>query len=297
MFIDEIININNKNIKLLKLIIFEPHKNKKLLLNYLKNKKGVYIFNSQDNKNIYVGHSINLYSRINTYFMPSILNTKARRVLKYFNKYGFNSINLTVYILIEFNITLLIDLEQYFINLLKPNLNVDLIAKGTGFHWPMSSENKLKLQLERGIKMYLYCSFCHNLLYFFNSKQDLLNKLNIHNMTLKNCIQLNKIYLNSFIISELILNNNKTNELNCLLNFDQLFNLIHILRTFYLIKHPHSRKVNAEFINNNFNFIKSFNSINELTKYLKGDKKTISKYLNNNNNKLYRGKWKLYYII
>lgn len=40
---------------------------------------------------MYVGHSINLYNRISSYFMPSILNTKARRVLRYLNKHGFNN--------------------------------------------------------------------------------------------------------------------------------------------------------------------------------------------------------------
>ena len=29
--------------------------------------------------NLYVGHSINLYNRISSYFMPSILKTKARK--------------------------------------------------------------------------------------------------------------------------------------------------------------------------------------------------------------------------
>ena len=49
---------------------------------------------------MYVGHSINLYNRISSYFMPSILNTKARRVLRYLNKHGFNEIMLTIYIYI-----------------------------------------------------------------------------------------------------------------------------------------------------------------------------------------------------
>lgn len=31
--------------------------------------------------------------------MPSILNTKARRVLRYLNKYGFSNIKLTIYIM------------------------------------------------------------------------------------------------------------------------------------------------------------------------------------------------------
>lgn len=82
---------------------------------------------------MYVGHSINLYNRISSYFMPSILKTKARRVLRYLNKYGFSSIKLTIYIMSE-NSSLeeVVGLEQHFIDTLKPNLNVDLVASSSG---------------------------------------------------------------------------------------------------------------------------------------------------------------------
>ena len=36
--------------------------------------------------------------------MPSILKTKARRVLRYFNKYGFLGANLTLYIVKSYDI-------------------------------------------------------------------------------------------------------------------------------------------------------------------------------------------------
>lgn len=71
--------------------------------------------------------------------MPSILKTKARRVLRYLNKYGFTEINLTKYI-VDYSTSLeeLIKLEQHFIDTLNPKLNVDLIASGSGSHQPMS---------------------------------------------------------------------------------------------------------------------------------------------------------------
>ena len=46
-----------------------------------------------------MGSSINLYNRVCSYFMPSILVKGDRRVLRYFNKYGFNNVTLTLYIL------------------------------------------------------------------------------------------------------------------------------------------------------------------------------------------------------
>jgi hypothetical protein len=58
--------------------------------------------------------------------MPSILKTKARRVLRYFNKYGFTNIKLTIYIMDNS-----VSLEQHFIDSYKPNLNVDLVASSS----------------------------------------------------------------------------------------------------------------------------------------------------------------------
>lgn len=49
--------------------------------------------------------------------MPSILNTKARKVLKYLNKHGFNDMNLTIYIMdIESKLDEVVALEQYLID-------------------------------------------------------------------------------------------------------------------------------------------------------------------------------------
>jgi len=82
---------------------------------------------------MYVGHSINLYNRISSYFMPCILNSKARRVLRYLNKYGFSNIKLTIYIMNEnSSLNQVVELEQHLIDSLKQNLNVDLVASGSG---------------------------------------------------------------------------------------------------------------------------------------------------------------------
>lgn len=64
--------------------------------------------------------------------MPSILKTKARRVLRYFNKYGFSNMKLTIYIMDEkSSLEQVVALEQHFIDSLKPNLNVDLVASSS----------------------------------------------------------------------------------------------------------------------------------------------------------------------
>ena len=133
----------NKNFKheYVKVFIKDPYNNRDIILKITKKQKGVYVWGTLDNKNVYVGHSINLYNRISSYFMPSILNTKARRVLRYLNKHGFDNINLTVYIMeIKSDLSQIIALEQYLIDTLKPNLNVDLVASSSGYHEPMGQE-------------------------------------------------------------------------------------------------------------------------------------------------------------
>lgn len=71
--------------------------------------------------------------------MPSILKTKERRVLRYFNKYGFTNIILSIYLMdINSSINQLVELELEIITNIKPNLKVDLIARGSGYHQPMS---------------------------------------------------------------------------------------------------------------------------------------------------------------
>jgi hypothetical protein len=137
------INNNDKKPKhkYVKILVDNPFNNRDIILKVTKKQKGVYIWESLDDKHKYVGHSINLYNRISSYFMPSILKTKARRVLRYLNKHGFNDMKLTIYIMNEnSNLEQVVELEQHFIDNLKPNLNVDLLASSSGYPEPMAQE-------------------------------------------------------------------------------------------------------------------------------------------------------------
>ena len=175
---------------------------------------------------MYVGHSINLYNRISSYFMPSILKTKARKVLRYLNKYGFSNIKLTIYIMNEkSSLDQVVELEQYFIDSLKPNLNVDLVASSSGYHSPMSQEMRKKLRKERGIPVYFYYAKDFTLLHIFESKQQLYSSINMHHNTLDNCLNLGKIYLDTFFVSlDLIEESTKTN----LLDLNQILKLVSV---------------------------------------------------------------------
>jgi hypothetical protein len=43
-----------------------------------------------------------------------------------------------------------VELEQHFIDSLNPNLNVDLVASGSGHHGPMGQEIRERLRKQRG---------------------------------------------------------------------------------------------------------------------------------------------------
>ena len=106
-----------------KIEILDPYHNRNKIAEVAKGAKGVYNF-EVENKNIcYVGSSINLYNRVCSYFMPSILKKADRKVLRYLNKYGFTDIKLILLIL-DSNSTWeqVLELEQYYIDTLSYKL-------------------------------------------------------------------------------------------------------------------------------------------------------------------------------
>jgi len=64
-----------------------------------------------------------------------------------------------------------VELEQHFIDSLKPNLNVDLVASSSGYHEPMSKEMREQLRKQRGTPIFVYDVNDLTLLFIFDSKQ------------------------------------------------------------------------------------------------------------------------------
>lgn len=194
---------NHKKLKYLEVVVENPLNNRDIILKITKSQKGVYIYwSSLDGKYKYVRHSINLYNRISSYFMPSILKTKAPLVLRYLNKHGFSNMKLTIYILdVKSSLEQIVELKQQFIDSLNPNLNVDLVARSSGFHQPMKAEIREKLRKQRGLPIYIYKAEDFTLLNIFESKQHMYNSINIHHDTLNTCLYTGVIYLDTFFFS------------------------------------------------------------------------------------------------
>lgn len=234
-----------------------------------------------------MGHSINLYNRISSYFMPSILKTKARRVLRYLNKHGFSDMKLTIYI-IDANSSLeqVVELEQQFIDTIKPNLNVDLVASSSGYHEPMAPEIRARLRKQRGTPVYLYKADDFTLLYVFDSKQHMYNTISIHHNTLNDCLNMGKVYLDTFFLSlDLIEESTKTN----FLALEEIKSLVMKKRDVYNVKHPAAKGILAEYKEDSSKNL-VFSSLNSLAKHLKGDRQVIREYLTGKKKGYYRGK-------
>ena len=278
--------------KYTKLLVDDPFNNRDIILRVTKKQKGVYIWETLDGKHMYVGHSINLYNKISLYFMPSILKTKARRVLRYLNKYGFKNMKLHIYIMDDkSNLEQVLELEQYFIDSLKSNLNVDLVASSSRYHEPMSQEIRDKLRKQRGIPIYMYKIDDLSLLYIFESKEYTYDLVNIHHKTLNDCLNEGRIYLDTFFFSlDLVEESIETN----LLSIEELKRLINNNREIYKVKHPKAKAILAEFKDDSSKNL-VFDSLNSLANHLKGDRQVIREYLKGEKPGYYRGKWKFTY--
>ena len=87
-----------------------------------------------------------------------MLNKADRKVLRYFKANGFKNVKLTLLIL-NYDATWeqAIELEQYYIDLLSPKLNVDKLAGGyNGYHTPMSEEARNVLRKLRAGRAHTY---------------------------------------------------------------------------------------------------------------------------------------------
>lgn len=270
-------------------VIENPFHNRKRIAAVAKNIAGVYIFAAKDNS-IYVGSSNSLYSRVISYFMPSILGKADRRVLRYFNKYGFVSVTLTLHILTSSSSISSLELEQHFIDTMKPNLNVDLIAASTGYHEPISAYWRDYFRKSRGIGIYIYDMINGKLVFVSDSIQYVSDFLGIHRSTILRYSQNSELYLTRFgIMRDYITELDNTEPLT-LLEFKALLSKVRSEHDKAKVQ-PKSKSLLAENISNP-TLTRVYPSILSFAKAVKGDVGTIRKYIKSENG-LYRKQWRL----
>jgi hypothetical protein len=270
-------------------VIENPFHNRKQIANVAKNIPGVYVFTAKDGS-IYVGSSSSLYSRVTSYFMPSILSKADRRVLLYFRKYGFTDVTLTLHVLLGNSTITSLELEQYFIDTMKPNLNVDLVASSTGYHEPMSMYWREYFRKSRGIGIYIYDMITGKLVFVSDSLQYVTDFVGIHRSTILRYSQSTNLFLSRFkIMRDYITELDNTEPLS-LVEFKKLLEEVRSEHDNAKVQ-PKSKGVLAENMINP-TLTKDYPSILSFSRAVKGDVGTIRKYINSEN-KLYRKQWRL----
>lgn len=261
-----------------------PFHNRRRIAMIAKNAKGVYIFTSKST-DIYVGSSVSLYTRVVSYFIPSILQGANRKVLHYFRVNGFDNVILTLHVINpESNLSSL-ELEQYFIDNLKPNLNVDISAKSTGFHEPISEYWRNYFRKIRGTGIYIYDVRSAKLVFASDSIQYIVDNLGIHRSTIIKYASGTELFLDRFRFIQDLLPELDNSSWMTLEQFKKHFSECRLAFDTSKIQ-PRSKQILAENVSKP-SLTKVYSSITSFSKDVKGDKQTIRKYINSDNT-LYR---------
>lgn len=259
--------------------IFDPLNNRQKMKKVSQNKAGAYVWVSYNNERLstYVGRSINLFNRVRSYFYPSYLcfNT---RVYRYFNKHGFNNTKLIIFTMQNYDFNCLVRLEQTLMDVIKPNLNIELVANTTRFDGPMPVSTWNDFIKKRSIAIHVYDVNKHVLLYTFANKENTYI-MKIHHKTLNDCLKHNKPYLNNYLF-RLAKNNEHEQpyyDLNTFLKDVQVKRKMHIN---FKERNKKVQKIYAQHVFDS-SLSQIFESQRDCANFLKADRVTIRKYIKN----------------
>jgi GIY-YIG catalytic domain len=121
------INSNNcNNTPVIPIIIYNSvDRNKCSILEENRNKSGVYRFVNTINGKSYIGSSIHLSNKFNSFYNLSSLTSQVKGSIIIYRallKYGYKNFSLNILEYCESN--MLIEREQYYINIIKPEYNI-----------------------------------------------------------------------------------------------------------------------------------------------------------------------------
>jgi NADH-ubiquinone oxidoreductase chain 3 len=197
-------NISKEELEILKLIkpisiIFKNidlHiKVREILRKHLeKNKKiaGVYVWTNLKTGDQNVGSSVNLYTRLRYYFKPSVLNEGNRLINQSMREFGIENFKLDIYIIDTIDMdsskirAITLSLEQYYIFVLKPSLNLIKVA-GSNPIVNHTEEHIASIKKANSKRVYVYKD--KTLVYEANSTTDLVKQINLSYSTVNYSIR------------------------------------------------------------------------------------------------------------
>lgn len=284
-----------KNYNLTLIQIGNVTNNKPLLKTHGYKKAGIYCWLTHDK--MYVGRSINLYSRVRSYSHSTPRNKGIRLIRRYLNKYGLESMRLILFVLPDqYTFNQLVYTEQAFLDYFKPNLNIDKKATSSRYNSVMSNQTYKNFIAKRSHCIDVWDATSGQLLWSFDSKTHCTNKMRIHHTTLNKCIAKNAIYLESFIFSSSDYYNNKHTIIKDINHFLSLVQQKRKQFQLYKLRNKKIQKIYAQNIQNH-ELSTLFESQRDCAKYLKADRSTLRKYIKNPAKGLFRKVWKFLILM
>jgi group I intron endonuclease len=193
---------------------------------------------------------------------------------------------------------------RYYIKNKKLYKDKYLFKKSDESDTTMSQEIREKLRKLKGKPVYMYSTEEFSLLYIFESKQQVYSSINMHHVTLNDCLYSGKIYLDNFFFSLDFIEESLASASfpsgdegeTSPLGLDKIKSLVLDKREVYNVKHPAAKSILGEFKDDSKKNIE-FHSLTSLAKHLKGDRQVIREYLTGVKSGYYRGKWKFTYKV
>jgi group I intron endonuclease len=142
-----VVNINNNFTITPVISYYNIEENKTVILRDTKNLSGVYLLYNKQKDKFYVGSAINLSARLRSYFSPQylerVLSRNKSKISSALLKYGYSHFDL--HILEYCDKDILLNREQYYIDLLVPPYNILKIAGSRlGIKSSLETLDKLK---------------------------------------------------------------------------------------------------------------------------------------------------------
>jgi group I intron endonuclease len=141
-------SVNSSNsISVIPIVVYpNAFLNKSIILKDNKNKVGIYRWVNKENGNTYIGSSVNLGRRLRVYYDFSFLSVRVQksksRIYSAILKYGYSNFQLEI---LEYcTKEKAVDREQYYIDLFKPEYNLNSTA-GSRLGSNHSEETKRKM--------------------------------------------------------------------------------------------------------------------------------------------------------
>jgi hypothetical protein len=242
---------------------------------------GVYVFTHKPTGEQYVGSTINLGSRVRTYFQPGVRANESRLIIQSLNNYGVENFTLSIYKIdpklfktnfkpLDFSRAL----EQYYIFTFNSVLNEIKVAGGFS-GGPMEENTKLAIGKANSVPIYVYNQDKSILHYSATSTWSFLREVKMAHNTLSTYLANGEALHGRFVFSKELIQG----AVISLMDVKELSQILADARALQKIKNLPHPNVSTTLIDNETGKEYLFNSLISASKFTKSFALTNSRYI------------------